>query len=170
MDGEMELCLKVASRAKAQMFAMIQRAQESLDKGKAVDLELKPHRIRRSLDANGYLWILCQKIAEVVGSTKEDVYQKAIREVGQFEILPIRKEAVERFLANWGGHGLGWFAETIGQSKLPGYVNVIAYYGSSTYDTREMSVLIHSIVDECKGLGIETMTPEELERLKEEWK
>ena len=37
--------------------------------------------------------------------------------------------------------------------------------GSSTYDTAEMSTLINGLVDECKDLGIETMTPQELERM-----
>ena len=43
------------------------------------------------------------------------------------------------------------------------------YYGSSTFDTKEMSVFIDGIVRECKELGIETMTPAELERMKSQW-
>ena len=37
--------------------------------------------------------------------------------------------------------------------------------GSSTYDTEEMSRLIDGLVDECKDAGIETLPPDELERM-----
>jgi hypothetical protein len=43
------------------------------------------------------------------------------------------------------------------------------FFGSSTYNTKEMSVLIDGVVSECKELGIETMTPDELAGLKNEW-
>ena len=56
------------------------------------------------------------------------------------------------------------------QSKLPGCTNVILYYGSSSYDTEQMSSLIDLLVDDCKAQGIETATPDELARYKEEWK
>ena len=58
----------------------------------------------------------------------------------------------------------------LADSKLPGYKKVRTYFGSSSYDTREMSVLINSIVDDCKEQGIETMTPDELKSMVEAWK
>jgi hypothetical protein len=41
--------------------------------------------------------------------------------------------------------------------------------GSSKYDSAEMSKFIDQIIYEAKELGIETMTPAELERMKAEW-
>lgn len=61
----------------------------------------------------------------------------------------------------------GWVAEKMGRSG--GMTDVVAYYGSSSYDTFEMSRLIDEIVAEAKDLGIETMPPEELERLIQSW-
>jgi hypothetical protein len=116
------------------------------------------------------MWALCQKIAEAVGSTKEDIYKKNIREVGQFEILPIREDALKKWIEIWQSRGLGWVCEVMDDSTLPGYKKVINYYGSSTYDTKEMSMLIDSIVQECKTLGIETLTEIELAAMKEGWK
>ena len=55
------------------------------------------------------------------------------------------------------------------ESKLPGCVNVVLYYGSSTYDTAQMSRLIDNIIQDCKAQGIDTRTPEEVARMKEEW-
>jgi hypothetical protein len=47
--------------------------------------EIKEYHEKRSLDANAYCFVLCQKIANVIRSTKEEVYRKAIKEVGTFE-------------------------------------------------------------------------------------
>ena len=57
----------------------------------------------------------------------------------------------------------------VNPSKIEGCKNVTLYYGSSTYDTRQMSRLIDLVVQDCKEQGIETMTPFELDALKERW-
>jgi hypothetical protein len=137
---------------------------------KLLTVEITKQRKKRSLDSNAYLWTLCQKIAEVIHSTKELVYQKYIKEVGQFEIVPIKNEAVERWIEVWNSKGLGWFAEVMEDSKLPGYKKVISYYGSSVYDSREMSVLLDEVVRECKEFNIEVLPPAEIEALKNSWK
>ena len=41
--------------------------------------------------------------------------------------------------------------------------------GSSEYNTAEMSHFIDMVVQEAKELGIETLTPDELERMKQAW-
>ena len=135
------------------------------------EVEIKPYKEKRSNDANAYMWVLCNKIALAIGHnmTKEEVYREAVRKVGVFEILPIKKEAISRFIQSWCKNGTGWVCDNTGRSKLDGYENVIAYYGSSTYNTKEMSVLIDYIVEEAKNLRIETLPPEELKSLKESW-
>lgn len=124
---------------------------------------------RRSLNANSYCFVLCQKIAEKIGNTKEFVYKQAIKHVGQFEIVPIRDDAVERWIEAWESKGLGWQSEIMRDSKLDGYITTINYYGSSVYDTREMSLLLDEVVTQAKELGINTMTPNEIRQLKEQW-
>ncbi len=138
-----------------------------LDKDK--QYEIKEYKKKRSLDANSYCWVLCKKIADVLRITKEEVYRKAINEVGKFEILPIKDEAVKTFINAWTSKGVGWICEVLNKSKLDGYTNVIAYYGSSIYDTKEMSILIDNIVQEAKQLEIETMSPREIEQLMSMW-
>lgn len=138
-----------------------------LDKDK--QYELKEYKRKRSLDANSYCWVLCKKIADALRITKEEVYRKAINEVGKFEILPIKDEAVNTFKIAWSSKGIGWICEVFNKSKLDGYTNVIAYYGSSIYNTKEMSILIDNIVQEAKHLGIETLTPDEIASLKSLW-
>lgn len=134
-----------------------------------LSVEAKKWRQNRSLDANAYLWVLIYKLAEKLNLAKTEVYKKAISEVGVCEVLPIRNCAVDRFIEEWSKRGLGWMCETT-KSKIDGYTNVHAYYGSSAYDTKEMSRLVDNIVQECKIQGIETMTDSELLSLKEAWK
>ena len=130
--------------------------------------EIKEHRNRRSLDANAYAWQLIGKLSGALGATPEQVYREAIRDVGDnYEVLPVRDEALERWQQIWTAKGLGWVCEVIGKSKIDGYTNTRCFYGSSVYDTAQMSRLISNLVEECKAVGIETMPPEELESLLE---
>ena len=125
---------------------------------------------KRSLDANSYLWVLCSKIADVVRIPKEDVYRRNIREGSEYTPMPIKTEAVEEFKRIWAGHGIGWFADDIDHAKIPGYRLIFAYHGSSVYDTQQMSILLDRVIQDAKSVGVETLTPAELERMKQEWK
>lgn len=133
-----------------------------------LSIEIKKHKNRRSLDANAYMWVLISKIEEKMNISKDIIYKDAIRNIGVYEVIPVKNEAVDRFIEAWTKNGLGWVCETT-KSKLEGYTNVLAYYGSSTYDTAEMSRLIDSIVQECKQLDIEVMPKAELDSLIESW-
>lgn len=137
-------------------------------KGKRLLLDVRKYRKERSLDANAYCWILCQKLAEVIGGTKEDVYKRIIRDIGQFDIVLIKDKAAKRYIEIWNDRGLGWYAEEI-DCSVEDCKKIIAYYGSSCYDTWSMSILIDFIVQECKEQDIETKTPKEILELKKKW-
>ena len=125
---------------------------------------------KRSIDANAYLWVLSDKIAAKLNTTKEKVYQEAITQVGVFDVLLIQDKAVESFVDMWNRQGLGNYAEVMYQSKtVRNCTAVRAYHGSHLYDTKAMSRLIDYIVSEAKEQGIETMTPAEIERIKFLW-
>lgn len=122
-------------------------------------------REKRSLDANAYAWVLIDKIAQSLSVDRVEVYRTAIKSIGGVsETVCVKEQAVERLRTAWAANGVGWQSETI-PSKIDGCVNVVLYYGSSAYDTKQMSLLIDHLVQDCKNLGIETMTPEELKRL-----
>lgn len=160
-------------RFEAEIGADQQRPLQSfLDSlnGKDVSAELEIWKNRRSLDANAYAWVLIDKIAEATREKKIDVYRQSIREIGGVsDLLTIRKDAFEAFARRWGSNGIGWQAEVDRDALTQGYVHVRAYYGSSTYDTDQMSRLIDSLVQDCKALGIETLPPDELERMVGKW-
>lgn len=139
-------------------------------KDKDYDLTIKEHRERRSLDANAYAWLLIGKIAAVMRLDPVDVYREQIAGVGDnFTPMCVREQDVGRFISSWERNGLGWIVKDMGPSKNYGCRNLAAYHGSSTYDTAQMSRLIDNIVQDCKALGIETLTPDKLSLLKEEW-
>lgn len=123
----------------------------------------------RSLDANGYAWALMDKLAAHYGIKKEAVYRQEIRNLpGVSDVLCMQEKAVEAFCRAWRGCGLGWLAEAF-ESKIEGCQNVIVWYGSSTYDTEQMSRLIDSVVEDCRNVGIETLPPWKLEAMLGQW-
>lgn len=133
------------------------------------DISVKKYRNKRSLEANAYAWVLIGKIAEKKHITKKEVYRNAIREIGGVsEVLTMRKNAVRRFQEQWDRNGIGWQVQDIG-SRIPGWTNVIIYYGSSTYDTAQMSDLIDSLIQDAKSLGIETEDENKIKAMLEEY-
>lgn len=124
---------------------------------KPLTVTVKEYRQKRSLSQNAYLWVLLDKIGEKVNRSKEDIYKIYIRDYGVFEILPVRNDAAERFIKLWEARGLGWVCEDLGESKLNGYTKLIAYYGSSTYTTKELSRVLDAVIQECRELGIQAM-------------
>lgn len=125
---------------------------------------------KRSLDANAYCWTLIGKIAEKTNVSKEEVYREAIRGIGgNYDIVCIKEDAAPALRSAWERNGIGWQTEIM-LSKLDGCTNVLLYYGSSTYDTAQMSRLIDNIIQDCNALEIETKSPEEIESLLKGWK
>ena len=134
-----------------------------------VDVTVKKHREKRSLDANAYFWVLVDRLAEKTRIPKTDIYRRYIREIGgNHEMVCVIDSAVKKLRNGWEHNGLGWQTDTM-PSKIPGCTNVILYYGSSTYNTRQMSHLIDMAVQDCQEQNIETLSPEKLAGMMEEW-
>ena len=138
---------------------------------KDVSIEIKQVRKRRSKTANDFCWALCTDIGKAISPPvpKEEVYRRAIRDVGEYEPLPIREDAVETFQNRWQAKGTGWFADVVDDSKLPGYKLVFAYYGSSTYDTSSMGRLLDYLVQDAMNMGLKIPTSKEQEEMLNAW-
>ena len=124
---------------------------------------------KRSLDANAYFHVLVGKIADVLTISKAKAKNVLICKYGQPEYLPdgnifyYQSNAPEEYM---------WEQETIHAMPVrsDGKLTVYKIYrGSHTYDTKEMSVLIDGTVADAKELGIDTITPAELQEMKERW-
>lgn len=138
---------------------------------KVYKAKIEPYRKKRSLDANGYLWVVLRQMAEKLKTTDKEIYREMIRRVGQVDILPVKDDAIETFVRRWEANGDGWQVDVIGACKnTEGYSNLRCYYGSSVYDTKEFSILLDEVITEAKELGIDTATLDEIERMKQEYK
>ena len=136
---------------------------------KEYTLEIKERKKKRSLDANAYFWVLTHKIAEKTGVEVSKVYRSYVKEIGgNNDIVCVQEQAVDQFCEIFESRGIGWITERM-PSKIAGCVNVICYYGSSTYDTGHMTLLIVLAIQDCMEYGIEHLTPDELIRMLESW-
>ena len=164
-SGETEVSFvvdKLTYSEKNHVRAALEGAREALS------LVLSKFRQKRSLNANNYAWVLLQKLAEERGQTKEEVYREFIKQYGIFRPVTVNKEAAETLEYIWQKNGLGWVLEETGRTDES--VDLLMYYGSSTYSTRQMARLLDAIVNDCKQCGIETLPPEQIEEMKRMWK
>jgi len=80
----------------------------------------------------------------------------------------VEEKAYENFKRIWENQGLGFLVQEV--CKKDKCVKVHCYYGSSTYDSKEMSLLIDLLVGLAQSLGIETKTEAEINNMLESWK
>lgn len=158
-SGRQELVLPLVSRVE------IAELKSAVEQGKQLDVEVKVHRNRRSLNSNAYLWILLQKIAEALKTDKDAVYLLMLERYGQFTHIIVKPQVVDKIIAEWRT------VRNLGEVTLNGQkgVQLQCYFGSSSYTTKEMATLIDGVVSECKELGIETLPEDEIKRMSEEW-
>lgn len=132
-----------------------------------LDLSVKKHREKRSLNANNYFWQLVGKLAEKLNVSKEEIYHRYIKHYGIYQTISINDKAANTISHIWNEHGLGWIAEKIDSSRGNSTINL--YYGTSTYNTKQMSRILSAVVEDCKLQGIETLPPEQLKGMLDVW-
>ncbi|WP_276691180.1 hypothetical protein [Acidaminococcus massiliensis] len=164
-EKAIEVTMTISGQNPFREMAQITRYMKD---GKRYNVSIERRAKKRSLDANSYAWLLIQKLANVLGMSKEEVYREIIRGWGDFTCIKLPTHCANKFSDQWRAKGLGWIVEK--EWDCEGETALLLYPGSSTYNTRQMARFIDAIIDECKEQGIETMTPAELEALKEEWK
>ena len=143
----------------------ISRLQEATAKGKQLSVEIKQYRKRRSLNANAYLWVLLGKMAEVLRTSKDELYLMMLERYGVYTHIIVKPHVVEQVKAQWRT------VRELGEVIVNGQkgIQLQCYFGSSTYDTKQMSVLIDGVVSECQELGIDTLPPDEIQMMKNRW-
>lgn len=162
MDVYLSLRLPAEARQEARRFAL------DMKPGKLHTAEIKPYREKRSLDANAMYWQFCGQLARSLGVLAEEVYRRHIKDMGVYDVLCVQTAALESFTRRWRSGHIGRRVETR-ESKLPGCTTVLAYYGSSDFDRAEMSRLIDACMEDCRAVGIETISDRERSLLLEEW-
>lgn len=129
--------------------------------GKNEEIEVK--RKKRSKNANAYFWKLLQELCEEMNIDVIEEYRRRVKELGIFKQWEIDNENVPTFEKLWTDRGFAWFTEKVEEIGDKSIIN--AYYGSSSYNSKQMSRLIDNLVQDCKEVGIQTLDEIELERL-----
>jgi hypothetical protein len=161
-----------------QLLTLALTAKQNIDaekavisNGKLLEIDIHQQRKKRSLDANSYAWVLITKIADILRTSKEELYIEMLKRYGQREkqLISIidNEESIAMIYRATNNH-----CTVVGEGTVNGkqFKHLAILIGSSQYDTRQMAILIDGIVSECKEMGIETLPPDEIKALKESWK
>lgn len=130
-----------------------------------LSIEATKYRKKRSLSANALLWACLGEIATVLRTDKWDVYLLMLKRYGKFTYICVKPNVVEAVKAQWRE------CEEVGKITLNGQeaVQLLCYFGSSTYNTQEMSVLLDGVISEMKEIGLQPPMSSEMKRALEEW-
>lgn len=147
--------------------------QYLFDQDKTKRWDIKEHREKRSLDANAYFHVLCDKLRLKLGISMSRCKNHLIADYGQIQYLPdgapmiYKTNAPEDYMAELETIHTKCVKVTKENGKEVFFYRL--YRGSHEYDTKEMSQLIDGTVQECKAVGIETATPDEIARMEALW-
>lgn len=141
--------------------------------GKDLRITAKPWREKRSLSANAYFHVLCDKLRQKLGISMAKCKNHLIADYGQIEYIEdepmiYKTNAPEEYMMELETLHTKCIKITEEKGKKVYFYRI--YRGSHTYDTAEMSQLIKGVVEECKEQGIEPLTSAELERMVKAWK
>lgn len=133
------------------------------DQDKNKKFEVKEYHKKRSLNANAYAWALIGKIADVLRNSKDEIYLEMLKKYGQSEIVSV--------LSDINVTGYFKYFEEIATVKLQGknFTHYKVFKGTSEYNTAEMAVFIDGVISEADELGIDTLPPNEVEKIKSLW-
>ena len=111
------------------------------------------------------LWACLQEIAVAIKSDKWSVYLQMLKRYGKFDYVLVKPKAVEAMKAQWRE------IEEVGEVDVNGQkaIQLLCYYGSSSYDTKDFSVLLDGVISEMKEIGLQPPPDRETKRLLEEW-
>lgn len=127
------------------------------------DEEIYAKKKKRSKNANAYFWELLQQLCEEMNIDVIEEYKKRVKELGIFKQWEIDTKNVPTFEKLWCDRGIAWFTEKVEELENKTILN--AYYGSSSYNSKQMSRLIDNLVQDCRSVGIKTLEDIEIEEL-----
>lgn len=133
--------------------------------------EVKEVKKKRSINANNYFWKLLQELCELQNLDTIEEYKKRVKELGIFRRFRIETRDVKTFKIMWQDKGIAWFCE-IADTEYIGNIEfkiINAYYGSSSFNSKQMSRLIDGVVQDCQAVGIETKPKTEIDSLLRSW-
>ena len=135
-----------------------------------LDITIRQHKEKRSLNANALLWKCLGDIAAALRTDKWMVYLEMLKRYGVYTYVCVKPKAVPMLKKQWRE------CEEVGEVDIHGEkaIQMLCYYGSSTYNTKQFSVLLDGVISEMKEMGLETPSSDYmrmcLEKLEDEEK
>ena len=127
--------------------------------------EIEVKRKKRSKSANSYFWELLQQLCYEMNLDVIQEYRNRVKELGIFQTFELDTKNTPTFEFLWNSRGIGWFTEKV--DEIGEKIVLNAYYGSSSYNSKQMSRLIDNLVQDCKSVGIQTLDELEINELME---
>ena len=123
-----------------------------LELGKDYEIDLRPYKSKRSLEQNNLLWGIIQIISDKTGNDPMDIYIDALKKAGaKFEILAILPKAEDMLRKQFRAiKPIGTITTDDGIEML----QFMCFYGSSTFNSKEMTVLIDKVLQIADEMGI----------------
>lgn len=167
-NGECELLITLS---KSEKTALKQLLNDYPTKPQWV-VEITPKKKNRSLNANAYFHLLVGKIAKAMNLGEEETKVKLVLEYGTVMRDENGEKVGFKLPASVDVNNVykyaKWFDERIENGhKFNCY---IIYEHTHNLDTKDMARLIDGTVYEAKELGIEVLTPEQIELMVSKWK
>ena len=129
-----------------------------------LNISVAAYRGRRTLDANATLWYCLSEIAAALGADKWKIYLESLKRNGKSTHIVVKKQAVTAVKKQWRE------CEELGEVWVKGEqgtpmkgVQMLCYYGSSTYNTEEFSKLLNGVISEMVEMGLEPPTPKDVQ-------
>ena len=140
-----------------------------LDKTKVYDINITEHKEKRSNNCNSYAWTLLNQLSDKMNIPSIEIYRNYVHDLSIYKEITINDDAVDTFIKSWAMNGIAWLCDKVDKANIEGYSILHAYYGSSVYNTRQMTRLIGLIEQDCKAIGIETLEDKKLKQLLDDW-
>jgi len=138
---------------------------ENIQDCEKLSIKAVKFRQKRSLDANALMWVCLGQIASALKTDKWAIYLNMLKRYGKYTYICVKPSVVEAVKAQWRE------CEELGDVDINGQkaVQMLCYFGSSTYNTKEFTVLLDGIISEMKEIGLDTPTSEDMRRSLEQW-
>lgn len=156
-SGETQITFSVRDKA-----ALIEA--DSL-RDSVLSIKADKYRKKRTTNANALMWTMIGQIANKLNADKWEIYLRMLKRYGQYTYICVKPRVVEAMKLQWRE------CEVLGDIEINGEkaVQMLCYFGSSTYNTQEFSKLLEGIKEEMIELCIQPPASEEMRRSLEEW-
>lgn len=163
-DGNVTLSFRLQGERRLERTEQLhQLLIQIASQNKPLKIAIEVVRDKRSTNANSYAWELLGKLAKKLNIPSIELYRKYVYDLQIKRQVKVDVNSVNTLTTVWKERGIAWIAEKVDEEK--GFAIVDLYYGSSSYNSKQMSKLLSMIVEDCELQGIDTRTPDEIAKM-----